>query len=38
VRTVMDIECTLVMTSNAGIARKQHHSLDNGIEKLKERR
>lgn len=38
VRTVMDIECTLVMTSNAGIARKQHHSLPNGIEKLKERR
>jgi len=34
--TVMDIECTLVMTHNAGLARKQQHSLDNGIEKLKE--
>lgn len=36
VRNVMDIECTLVLTYNAALARKQQHSLDNGIEKLKE--
>ena len=36
VRNVMGIECTLVLTYNAGLARKQQHSLDNGIEKLKE--
>jgi transposase len=36
VRTVMDIECTLVLTYNEKLARKQEHSLNNGIGKLKE--
>ncbi len=35
VRTVMGIECTLVLTYNEKLARKQQHSLENGIEKLK---
>ena len=34
-RQVMGIECTLVLTYNDKLARKQHHSLRNGIEKLK---
>lgn len=36
VRTVMDIECTLVLTYSEKLARKQEHSLNNGIDKLKE--
>lgn len=36
VRNLMDIECTLVLTYNAALARRQQHSFDNGIEKLKE--
>ncbi len=35
VRTVMGIECTLVLTYNEKLARKQQHSLENGIKKLK---
>ncbi len=35
-RKVMDIECTLVLTYNPALARKQRHSFDNGIEKLKQ--
>lgn len=35
VRTVMGIECTLVLTYNEKLARKQQHALENGIEKLK---
>lgn len=35
VRTVMGIECTLVLTYNEKLARKQQHSFENGIEKLK---
>jgi transposase len=35
-RKVMGIECTLVLTYNAKLARKQQHSLDNGIEKLQQ--
>ena len=34
-KTVMDIECTLVMIFNAATKRKQEHSLKRGIEKLK---
>ena len=34
-REVMGVQCTLVLTYNARLARKQRHSLDNGIEKLK---
>jgi len=34
-RNVMGVECTLVLTYNERLARKQQHSLDNGIEKLK---
>lgn len=34
-RQVMGIECILVLTYNDKLARKQHHSLRNGIEKLK---
>jgi len=34
-REVMGIECTLVLTYNDKLARKQKHSLHNGIEKLK---
>ena len=34
-REVMGVECTLVVTYNERLARKQEHSLDNGIEKLK---
>jgi len=34
-RNVMGIECTLVLTYSERLARKQQHSLDNGIEKLK---
>jgi len=34
-REVMGIQCTLVLTYNGKLARKQAHSLDNGIEKLK---
>ena len=36
VREVMGVECTLVLTYNERLARKQQHSLDNGIAKLKE--
>ncbi len=35
VRTVMGIECTLVLTYSDKLARKQQHSLEKGIEKLK---
>jgi len=35
VRTVMGIECPLVLAYNEKLARKQQHSLENGIEKLK---
>lgn len=35
VRSVMGIECTLVLTYNEKLARKQQHTLENGIEKLK---
>jgi hypothetical protein len=34
-RTVMDADCQLVLTYNPKLARKQEHSLQNGIEKLK---
>jgi len=34
-KTVMEMECTLVMTFNAATKRKQEHSLKRGIEKLK---
>ena len=34
-RKVMGIECTLVLTYNDKLARKQKHSLQNGIDKLK---
>lgn len=34
-RQVMGVECVLVLTYNETLARKQEHSLQNGIEKLK---
>jgi len=34
-KTVMEMECTLVMTFNDATKRKQEHSLKRGIEKLK---
>ncbi len=34
-RKVMGINCLLVLTYNATLARKQEHSLNNGIKKLK---
>ncbi len=35
-RTVMGIQCTLVLTYSGKLARKQRHSLENGIAKLKD--
>ena len=34
-REVMGIKCTLILTYNDALARKQRHSLQNGVEKLK---
>jgi transposase len=34
-KTIMGIECTVVLTFNAATKRKQEHSLSRGIEKLK---
>jgi len=34
-RNVMGVDCTLVLTYNERLARKQRHSLDNGIAKIK---
>jgi len=36
-RQVMGIDCALVVTHNSTLARKQQHSLDNGIDKLQTR-
>lgn len=33
-RTVMNMECAVVLTYNPATARKQHHSLERGIDKL----
>ena len=36
-KTVMGIECVVVLVYNSATARKQEHSLNNGIEKLKKK-